>query len=90
MQQFKEGMHLEYVYKVLRRRKDEVKFYNNCIDEFEYPMKACDKGYNLVTTIKLPGHDKSLGKGDLQMYFNFNSQQQLTSTMHELYYPAHH
>lgn len=90
MQQFKEGMLLEYVYKILKQQNDEVEFYNNCIKDFEYPMQACDKGYSLVTTIKLPGHDKSLGKGDLQMYFNFNSQQQLTSTMHELYYPAHH
>lgn len=90
MKQFKDGMLLEYVYKILKQQKDQVEFYNNCTKEFEYPMQACDKGYNLVTTIKLPGLDKSLGKGDLQMYFNFNNKQQLISTMHELYYPAHH
>ena len=90
MQKFKDGMLLEYVYKVLVHKRNPLEFYNNCTKEFEYPMSKCDKGYNLVTTIKLPGNDASLGKGDLQMYFNFNNKKQLVSTMHELYYPAHH
>ena len=53
-------------------------------------MQACAKGYNLVTTVKLPSNDELLGKGDLQMYFNFDDKQTLISFMHELYYPAHH
>lgn len=90
MQQFKESMHLEHIYKILKQKRNDVKFYNNCIEEFEYPMQACSKGYNLVITVKLPSNSNVLGKGDLQMYFTFNNQQQLTSKMHELYYPAHH
>ena len=90
MLNFKHGMLIEYVYKVLIHKKDKVEFYNNCTKEFEYPMQQCGKGYSLVTTIKLPGHDSSLGKGDLQMYFTFNDKQQLVESMHELYYPAHH
>ena len=90
MENFKDGMLLEYVYKVLVHKKDKVEFYNNCTKEFEYPMQDCEQGYNLATTIELPGNDPSLGKGDLQMYFTFNEKQQLVESMHELYYPAHH
>ncbi|WP_010386327.1 hypothetical protein [Pseudoalteromonas rubra] len=90
MLQFQKGKMLADVYKVLSQKKGTVQFYNNCTEEFEYPMSSCEKGYGLVTTIKLPGHDTSLGKGDLQMYFTFNNQQQLVFIMHELYYPAHH
>lgn len=90
MKTFKHKMLLEYVYKVLKQRKDEVSFYNNCIESFEYPIGACEKGYSLVTTIRLPGNDRALGKGDLQMYFSFNDKQQLISTTHELYYPELH
>ena len=90
MQQFKNGMSLDDVRNILLKKKKEVQFYNNCIEEFQYPMEPCDKGYNLVTTIKLPGYDASLGKGDLQMYFTFTDKQILVESFHELYYPSHH
>ena len=90
MEKFKIGVELEFVYAELRVKKDEVSFYNNCSKVFEYPMQKCDKGYGLVTTIKLPGHDTSLGKGDLQMYFSFSNKQKLVNVMHEIYYPEHH
>ncbi len=90
MEQFRNGMTLDEVRTALLKEKEGVEFYNNCIKEFQYPMQECDKGYNLVITIKLPGYDESLGKGYLQMYFTFDKNQSLMESMHELYYPAHH
>ena len=90
MQQFHNGMSLEDVRTILLKINEKVEFYNNCIEDFQYPMTACANGYNLVITINLPGFDPSLGKGDLQMYFTFTGDQVLVESLHELYYPALH
>ena len=90
MQAFKNGITLDAVKNILLQKKDKVEFYNNCTEEFQYPMEACAKGYGLVTTIKLPEVDVSLGKGDLQMYFTFTNKQVLVESTYEIYYPAHH
>ncbi|MBD9360847.1 hypothetical protein EBB_09945 [Methylomonas sp. EbB] len=90
MQQFHNGMTIDEVRCILLKVKKQVVFYNNCIKDFQYPMTPCADGYNLIITIKLPGFDQSLGKGDLQMYFYFDSNQLLLENLHELYYPAQH
>lgn len=87
--QFDFGMPLTEVRSILLKKRDKLEIYNNCTEEFEYPMTACDKGYSLVTTIKLPDSDLQ-GRGDLQLYFTFNNKQQLVDNFYEIYYTEQH
>ncbi len=90
MKKFYKQMPIENVRSILLEYKDEVEIYNNCSEEYQYPISKCEKGYSLITTVPLPSDDKSLGKGALQMYFYFTNEHKLIESMHELYYPAHH
>ena len=87
--QFELGMSVVEVHDLLLKQKDKVEFFNNCIEEAQYPVTDCEKGYSLITTIKLPG-DESVDRGDLQLYFTFNNKQQLVDNFYEIYYTEQH
>ena len=85
IQQFDLFMPLDDVRTILLKKRDKIEFFNNCSEEFEYPMTVCDKGYSLVTTIRLPDAETN-GIGDLQLYFTFNKEQKLINSFYEIYY----
>ena len=85
IQQFDLFMSLTDVRTILLKKRDKLEFFNNCTEQFEYPVTDCDKGFRLVTTIRLPDEETN-GIGDLQLYFAFNKEQQLINTFYEIYY----
>lgn len=87
---FHRNMSIEEVRQSLLDFEPDIEFYNECIEKFEYPMAPCEKGYNRIIAIPLPGHHWWLGRGDAQFYFYFNSKQKLIENMYELYYPKYH
>jgi hypothetical protein len=88
--QFHENMQLEEVRQTLLKDREDIEFYNECLEQFEYPITPCEEGYNRILAIPLPGNHWWLGKGDAQFYFYFNSDQKLIEHMYELYYPRYH
>ena len=87
---FKLKMTIDEVKDILEQYEENVEFYNNCTEEFEYPITNCEKGYNRITTFPLPSKNIFLGKGDAQFYFYFDRNQLLIEHMYELYYPRDH
>lgn len=87
---FHNQMSLEEARKILLDYGSDIDFYNECLKQFEYPVTDCEKGYNRILTIPLPGHHWWLGKGEAQFYLYFDSDQRLIEHMYELYYPRHH
>ncbi len=87
---FKLRMTIDEVKKILGEYNKDVEFYNNCTKEFEYPITDCEEGYNRIIAFPLSSNNIVLGKGDAQFYFYFNSKQELTEFLYELYYPKQH
>ena len=85
IQQFELGMSVTTVREILLKKQQRVELLNKCTEQLEYPVTDCDKGYNLVTTIRL-ADSETLGRSDLQLYFSFDAKQQLLNSFYEIYY----
>lgn len=68
---FHRNMSIEEVRQSLLDFEPDIEFYNECIEKFEYPMASCEKGYNRIIAIPLPGTSLVAWKGRCATLFLF-------------------
>ena len=84
------GMTIHQLNLLHAKHSETIEIWNICLEKHEKRPTKCGKGYSAKTTFTLPTETLFSEKGDAQFYFEFNSDGNLTSWWHELYYPEQH
>ncbi len=83
-EKFPTGATFDQVNSVFRERCRNIELSRECDTE----SKVCV--YAAIGVIPAPGDHWWLGKGDVQIYFQFNENKELESQFYEIYYPRLH